>query len=157
MCKRYYPIPNPERSKILAGKVESVESVVIYLRDINGGGSCVTAKRGQSVYESICQRLDAGKGVTLSFSGVVDCTPTFLNAAVGQLYGVYDHSDLEKVMSVSASCANDEDLKTLVGVIENAKEYFKDNPGTKRIRVSAGVKGISLTKQFYEECSTCPQ
>ena len=49
-------------------------------------------------------------------------TPTFLNAAVGQLYGEFEHGQIRALLSVRD--ATPDDLALLQRVVENAKRYF---------------------------------
>jgi hypothetical protein len=69
--------------------------------------------------------------VALSFAGMEITTPTFLNAAVGQLYGEFEHGEIRALLSVRDTAPDD--LALLQRVVENARHYF----ATRAARVGA--------------------
>lgn len=100
------------------------EYITLRVYEVVGSSMCVASGDGQKVFELIQQALKDGKKVRLSFKSVESLTSAFLNAAVGQLYGVFSHELLKESLSVM-DMEND-DLVLLKRVIETAKQYFKD-------------------------------
>lgn len=89
-----------------------------------GSPYCVASGDGEKVFELLANGLREGKSVVLSFRNVTALTSAFLNAAVGQLYGVIPESRIPQLLSVEDIAPDDEEL--LRRVVETAKEYFKD-------------------------------
>jgi hypothetical protein len=100
------------------------DTETIQLTQLAGGPLCVTPQDGEKVFAAIRDALDAGKRVEISFLGVEDLTSGFLNAAIGQLYGVYPADELRERLSVRD--ASPQDLATLKRSVDRAKEYFRD-------------------------------
>lgn len=97
-------------------------SISVY--KVVGSPYCVASGDGEKVFELLENGLREGKSVVLSFRNVTALTSAFLNAAVGQLYGVLPESRIPELLSVEDMAPDDEDL--LRRVVETAKEYFKD-------------------------------
>jgi hypothetical protein len=98
------------------------DTVFIRIRDVLGGPLAVSTEDGQSLHDRIAPLLRAGQCVALGFDGMEITTPTFLNAAVGQLYGKFEHDEIRALLSVRAAAPDD--LVLLQRVVENAKHYF---------------------------------
>jgi len=89
-----------------------------------GSPLCVASDDGQKVYERISAALSKGKNVTLTFHNISTLTSAFLNAAIGQLYGVFSEDQIRALLKVEDM--QPDDLALLKRVVETAKEYFKD-------------------------------
>jgi len=100
------------------------EPITLRVYEVVGSSLCVASLDGQKVFEQIQQALKDGKKVRLSFQNVESLTSAFLNAAVGQLYGVFSHDILKENLSVKD--IEKDDLGLLKRVIDTAKQYFKD-------------------------------
>lgn len=111
------------------------ETIIINIYEIVGSGLCVASQDGQKVFEQTFQALKDGKKVQLSFLNVDSLTSAFLNAAIGQLYGVFDHNILKNILSVKD--IEQSDLALLKRVIDTAKQYFKDPAVIEAIRREA--------------------
>jgi hypothetical protein len=98
------------------------DTVSIRIFDVLGGPLAVSSDDGQVLHDSIAPMLRAGQGVELGFGGMEIMTPTFLNAAVGQLYGEFEHEEIRALLSVRD--AGPDDIGLLKRVVENAKHYF---------------------------------
>jgi len=99
------------------------ERVKINVFETAGENCCVAACDGQKVYEIIKAALCENKKIDLSFAYVNELTPTFLNSAIGQLYGCFPAEQIESnllFMDIS-----EEDEIILKRVIERAKTYFE--------------------------------
>jgi hypothetical protein len=99
------------------------ERVKINVFETAGENCCVAACDGQKVYEIIKAALCENKKIDLSFAYVNELTPTFLNSAIGQLYGCFPAEQIENnllFMDIS-----EEDEIILKRVIERAKTYFE--------------------------------
>jgi hypothetical protein len=86
------------------------------------GEHCITLDQGQAVYALIHAELQAGRPVTLDFTGVRFCASPFFNAAIGQLLKDVTPAQLDRMLSVQN--LNPAGVETLGRVIENSREYF---------------------------------
>jgi len=98
------------------------EPITIRVLDIVGSNICVSADDGQRLYDKIKPLLDQNLKVILSFQGVETLISTFLNAAIGQLYGVFPHEKLRDDLTVTG--LEVDDIEALDLVVKNAKAYF---------------------------------
>ena len=91
--------------------------------DINAVCSpCIDVENGQHLYNLIVKAFEKEKKVILSFPNV-ELTPTFLNAAVGQLYNDYSIKFVKDHLSVENM--PQDDIALLKRVVDNAKSYYK--------------------------------
>lgn len=97
--------------------------VIVRIFDIVGGPLCVSADDGQRVHDKIAPLLRGGTPVVLSFERVETLIPTFLNVAIGQLYGEFHEDRIREMVTVQDMDA--EDRAVLKRVVDNAKAYFK--------------------------------
>ena len=100
------------------------EPITLRVYEVVGSGLCVASEDGQKVYDQLHQALKDGQKVRLSFQNVENLTSAFLNAAIGQLYGVFPSTLLKESLSVSDMEKDDQAL--LKRVIDTAKQYFLD-------------------------------
>jgi hypothetical protein len=100
------------------------EQIKIIVMETAGDDCCVAACDGRKVHDRIEAALCEKKKVELSFSGIDDLTPAFLNAAVGQLYGCFPPELIES--SLSFTDISEEDEVILKRVIERAKTYIEN-------------------------------
>ncbi len=98
------------------------DAISIRILDVLGGPIAVSTDDGQALHDRIAPLLRAGQRMALSFDGMEITTPTFLNAAVGQLYGEFEHGQIRAMLSVRDAAPDD--LALLQRVVENAKHYF---------------------------------
>ena len=96
----------------------------ISMCEIVGSPQCVASSDGQKVYDRIATALKADRDVVLSFRNVTTLTATFLNTAIGQLYGTFSEAQIRSRLKVEDVEADD--LALLKRVVDNAKLYFKD-------------------------------
>lgn len=90
----------------------------------------VSTEGGEKLFEAIDQNFKAQKSVIVDFEKIELIVSTFLNASIGQLYGVYTTEYIQQHLSVK-NMTND-DLDILKKVTDRAKEYFKDKRGFDR-------------------------
>lgn len=100
------------------------DSKIIRVFDLVEEGICVSADDGQLVHNQVADLLRKKCLTTVSFEGVTILISSFLNAAIGQLYGEFSEEDINKYLLVDALMPEDEEL--LRRVIDNAKTYFED-------------------------------
>lgn len=96
----------------------------ISMFEVVGSPLCVASDDGQKVHDRLDTALKANRDIVLSFRNVTALTAAFLNAAVGQLYGIFDEEKIQTLLKVED--AEPADLALLDRVIRNAKLYFKD-------------------------------
>ncbi len=101
-----------------------MESVRINIFELIGNEAAVTSEDGELLCNRISKAFKAEKSALLDFNNIQLITSAFLNAAVGQLYGLYENDFLKKHLKVEHMANEDKIL--LKKVIERAKEYFKD-------------------------------
>jgi hypothetical protein len=91
----------------------------------------VTTEDGQKLFELINESFNQEKDVIIDFSNIDLIVSTFLNASIGQLYGMYSTEFIQQHLSVINMGAIE--LATLKLVTDRAKEYFKDKKGFERV------------------------
>ncbi len=107
------------------------ENLVISVFEVVGSPLCVASDDGQKVYERVALALKEGRDVTLSFLNVTGLTSAFLNAAIGQLYGVFSEEHIRAHLQVHD--IQPDDLLLLKRVVATAKSYFKDPERFRRV------------------------
>jgi len=104
--------------------MENTEKEVISIYKIVGQHFCALTGQGNLVFEKISECLEKDKPVVLNFNEVTQATPTFLNAAVGQLYSKFSETKIKKLVSVEEIDAYE--VALLIKVVNNAKRYFRE-------------------------------
>lgn len=87
----------------------------------------VSTEQGETIFKLIHDSFTHEDQVTVDFTNVDLIVSTFLNAAIGQLYGEYSTEYIQKHLTVEHM--SNEDLQVLKLVTDRAKEYFKDKRG----------------------------
>ena len=100
------------------------EKIKISIFEVVGSPLCVASGDGQKVYERLNATLETDREVVLSFHNVTTLTSAFLNAAIGQLYGIFSEEQIRAQLKVEDM--EQDDLALLKRVVDNAKLYFKD-------------------------------
>lgn len=100
------------------------KNFILSIFEIIGSPFCVASSDGQKVYDRLAPILKKGRNVTLSFHNITTLTSAFLNAAIGQLYGVFSEEDIRSLLKVED--LQSDDMMLLKRVVETAKQYFKD-------------------------------
>jgi hypothetical protein len=95
--------------------------------DALGSPFAITTEDGEKVFGKINPILQQQEGVALDFTHIELVVSTFLNASVGQLYGVYDDDFIEAHFSVTNMSPDDREI--LAKVIKTAKDFFSDKKG----------------------------
>ncbi|RKU30228.1 hypothetical protein C6497_04505 [Candidatus Poribacteria bacterium] len=107
------------------------EEITVSIFEVVGSPLCVASDDGQKVYERLNTAIEAERDIVVSFKNVSTLTSAFLNAAIGQLYGVFDEEQIRSKLKVED--AEQDDLALLKRVIDNAKLYFKDPERFERV------------------------
>ena len=100
------------------------ENIKISLFEVVGSPFCVASDNGQKIHDRVATALKADRDVVLSFRNVTALTATFLNTAIGQLYGTFSEEKIRSLLKVEN--AKPDDLRLLKSAVNNAKLYFKD-------------------------------
>jgi hypothetical protein len=100
------------------------DELKINVLEIVGNPLCVASDDGQKVCDAIAKALKEKRGVEVSFHNVKSLTSAFLNAAIGQLYGMFTPETIRGLVRVADM--EKDDLGLLKRVVDTAKEYFKD-------------------------------
>ncbi len=95
--------------------------------DTLGSPFAITTEDGEKVFEKINPILKQQEGVALDFTHIELVVSTFLNASVGQLYGIYNNDFIEAHFSVINM--SPEDRVILAKVINTAKAFFSNKDG----------------------------
>jgi len=85
---------------------------------------CVAIDDGNIVHDRIANAISAGAIAVVSFGGVRRLTTAFLNAAIGQLYNEYSDEQIRSGLRVVD--ANQDQLRLIKRVVDNAKKFFSD-------------------------------
>ncbi len=100
------------------------ELITLSVFEIVASPLCVASDDGEKVYERIWKAIKQERAVALSFINITIMSPTFLNVAIGQLYGVFSEEEIRAKLTVKD--VEPEDLVLLKRVVETAKAYFKN-------------------------------
>jgi len=92
--------------------------------EVVGSPLCVASSDGQKVYDRVMAALSKKRSVALSFGNITALTSAFLNAAIGQLYGVFSEDQIRALLTVEDM--QQDDIALLKRVVETARQYFKD-------------------------------
>lgn len=92
--------------------------------EIVGSPACAFPSDGQKIYDRLAVAIREDRKAVLSFRNVTTLTPAFLNAALGQLYGEFNESDLHAKLNLVD--IEPTDLVLVKRITENAKQYFSD-------------------------------
>lgn len=99
------------------------------------GDFCVIPDDGYTVCDAVLEGLTTGDEVEICFSGVVQLTSSFLNAAVGSLYQSLPHDLVDEKLKCTGLAKVDEDLLKLVR--QNAKRFYSADVATRKKLVSS--------------------
>lgn len=100
------------------------ENIRISMFEVVGSPFCVASDDGQKICELLTSALKTHRSIALSFRNVTTLTAAFLNAAIGQLYGIFSEEQIRSQLKVVDAAPDD--LALLKRVVESAKLYFKD-------------------------------
>ena len=112
--------------------------VKVSVISVVGNPICVATRDGDRLYERIVEAFNAGYHVNLSFLNVTIMSYSFLNPAIGCLYGEFTAEYIEARLSYADIEPDDMDM--IDAVVENAKQYFKD-PERYRQAIKAAEEG----------------
>ena len=101
-----------------------VDKIRIKVFSIVGDPVCIDSDAGNKVFKLIVQALNLKRKIILSFQNVEIITPSFLNAAVGQLYRDYPEDEIKSSLSVEYMLPEDKLL--LRKVTHTAKLFYKN-------------------------------
>lgn len=87
---------------------------------------------GVKLYEKIEEQLDRKNNVEVDFSNITMVISSFLNAAIGKLYGKYDEHFIVKNVKIIGLSDDDVELLNDI-VIPNAKSYYTDQAKIEKI------------------------
>lgn len=89
------------------------------------GEIAVASEDGQKIYERICAIFDAGSIVVLDFKKITMLAPSFINSAIGQLYGKY--SDTRLLYNLFYINTTFDQMQMIQRVIKGAIKFY-ENP-----------------------------
>ena len=92
--------------------------------EVVGSPFCVASGDGQKICDLLTPALKTDGSIALSFRNVTALTAAFLNAAIGQLFGIFREEQIRSRLKIVD--AEPDDLALLKRVVETAKLYFKD-------------------------------
>lgn len=88
------------------------------------GSLAVSSAGGDRVAELAAEALSAGREVELDFAGVELASTTFLNHAIGSLFGRLDEDQLVGRLKYRAATQDVE--QRIARVVGNARQYYSD-------------------------------
>lgn len=104
------------------------------------GKHCLSPDDGEALYKELYESLQRDQDILLDFSGVETMASSFLNVAVGRLYGKYDHAFVDA--KVRWSGLDEQDDKIMRLVIDNAKEHFRRTEAERKAAARIAYKAI---------------
>lgn len=96
-----------------------------------GTPSAITQESGDIIYAQICNAIDEQIIIELDFKDIESMISPFLNNAIGKLYGKYNGEIIGKY--VKFVNLPSEKIPTINMVINNAKKYYLDKDGFKKV------------------------
>lgn len=93
----------------------------ITVRDICGA-HCVGPEEAENVFDLVVRALRAGERVRLDFAGVETLASSFLNVALGRLYGDLPNDVVDTLLEYQGIDAADDRIIRVV--IRNAKDHY---------------------------------
>jgi hypothetical protein len=103
----------------------------VKVHDILQSPFAVSTEEGESIFKLIDDGFSRNQDVVVNFEQIDLIISTFLNAAIGQLYGRYSTEYIQQHLSIEGM--PQDDLGTLKLVTDRAKEYFKDKRGFENV------------------------
>jgi transcriptional regulator len=94
----------------------------IMISEIINSPLAVSTEKGDQVFNHINRLFELKEKADLDFQGLTLIVSTFLNAAVGQLYGFYGSEYVQQNLKISN--LPQDNLVTLKLVTDRAKKYF---------------------------------
>lgn len=91
----------------------------------------VSTEEGEKLFNIIEMEINYGNNVVIDFENIELIVSTFLNASIGQLYGLFSTEIIQNHLTVRN--ISNEDLGILKLVTDRAKEYFKDKKGFENV------------------------
>jgi hypothetical protein len=107
-----------------------MEERIINIVNTVGDSYCIEAEDGEKVFILISKVIADDKKVVLSFLNVEMLTASFLNTAIGQLYGAFSEEKINECLSIKDMSQNG--LNALKRVVDTAKLYYKDPEAMQR-------------------------
>lgn len=86
------------------------------------GAHCVGPEEAERLFDLLEPALRAGGRVQLDFTGVDTLASSFLNVALGRLYGHLPASDVDALLEYKGLDPTDDRVVKLV--VKNAKEHY---------------------------------
>jgi hypothetical protein len=99
--------------------------------DILNSHFAASTEDGERLFKLIDELFVEERDVIVDFSNIEFIVSTFLNAAIGQLYGLYSTEFIQQHLSIINM--SNEDLNILKLVTDRAKEYFMDKKGLNKV------------------------
>jgi hypothetical protein len=101
-----------------------MKEFIINIYEQVGGNAAISVDDGNKVYNLISKSINENLKVILDFNNINLMTSPFLNAAIGQLYGVYDDGKIKNNLSIVN--LSDIHIDTFKRVVDRARDYFKN-------------------------------
>lgn len=103
----------------------------IIVAEILNSTYAVSTEDGEKIYTLVNKKLSENSSIAIDFKDVDIIVSTFLNAAIGQLYGIYPTEFIQKHLTITNM--SNEDLEVLKKVTDRAKTYFADMKGFDKV------------------------
>ena len=99
-----------------------MKEVKIIVNQFVANNECYMPDEGDKIFKKIEKLFNANEKVVLSFKDITFITHSFLNTAIGQLYGAFCSETIRNSLKVEG--LSTDDIQLLALVIRNAKRYF---------------------------------
>ncbi len=101
-----------------------IDVQTVKVTDVIGNPFGFASDDGEKVFAIAKAAIENKQQVVISFQGIEDLTTAFLNAAIGELYGLFSEQQINEYVVLVDLEPDDE---FLVGrVVERVKQYFSD-------------------------------
>ena len=105
------------------------------------GKHCLSPEEGEILFNELQEALKWKEPIILDFSEVETVASSFLNTAVGKLFGKFNYDFLDTNLRWSG--LDQQDSRIMKIVIENAKEHFRKTKEQRKaaVRITDRVLG----------------
>lgn len=94
----------------------------LVIREILGTTSASTPAKAKPFLDKLCDAINSKQTTSVDFSGLTTITTAFLNSSIGQLYSLYNVSELNKYIKLNTLSLPPFQKERLQMVIKNAKQ-----------------------------------
>ena len=106
------------------------DNIRISMFEVVGSPFCVASSDGQKICDYLTAALKVDRSIALSFRNVTTLTAAFLNAAIGQLYGIFSEEQIRSRLKVVDADPDDLAMLNRQVIFQRSGEIRSSNPSS---------------------------